>query len=109
MNNSKTAVGDNDHAEDHAVVQVEDDEDAAGAWTPDFHWLTDALAIGGRFPNERAAELASAHEMRAVVDLRAEESDDEAALQAAGIELLHLPTPDMEPARHEQLETGVAF
>ena len=65
--------------------------------------------MGGHFPNDRAAELAAIHGIRAVVDLREEDCDDATALRAAGIELLHLPTPDMKPARHEQLEAGVAF
>jgi protein-tyrosine phosphatase len=78
-------------------------------WTPDFQWLTDDVAVGGCFPMEQAAELAAAHGIAAVVDLRAEDCDDEAALREAGIELLHLPTPDLEPARHEHLEAGVTF
>jgi protein-tyrosine phosphatase len=76
---------------------------------PNFHWLTPQLAVGGAFPIERAAHLAEAHEIRAVVDLRAEDCDDEAALREAGIEFLHLPTPDLEPASHDHLEAGVAF
>jgi len=83
-----------------------DDQDA---WTPDFHWLTDELAVGGCFPIERAADLAEVHRIRAVVDLREEGCDDEARLKAAGIEFLHLPTPDMEPAALGRLERGVAF
>ena len=79
------------------------------AWRPDFQWLTDDVAVGGCFPMEQAAELAAAHGIGAVVDLRAEDCDDEAVLREAGIEFLHLPTPDLEPARHEHLEAGVAF
>jgi protein-tyrosine phosphatase len=56
-----------------------------------------------------AAELAKEHGIRAIVDLRAERCDDPAALRAAGIDFLHLPTPDMEPPSHEHLERGVAF
>lgn len=67
------------------------------------------MALGGCFPAERAGELAAAHGIAAVVDLRAEDCDDEAQLRASGIELLHLPTPDLEPASNEHLERGVAF
>ena len=81
----------------------------SGEWSPDFHWLTDQVAVGGCFPVERAGELAEAHGIRAIVDLRAEECDDQAQLNVAGIELLHLPTPDLEPASHGHLERGVAF
>ena len=76
---------------------------------PDLHWLTDRLAVGGCFPIERAAELARSHGIRAIVDLRAEDCDDEQALLAARITLLHLPTPDMEPASVAMLDSGVAF
>jgi rhodanese-related sulfurtransferase len=80
-----------------------------GDWSPDIHWLTDQLALGGCFPMEQAAHLSEALGIGAVVDLRAEERDDFESLRAAGIELLHLPTPDLEPATYERLETGVAF
>jgi protein-tyrosine phosphatase len=57
----------------------------------------------------RAAHLAAAHGIRAVVDLREEDRDDEAQLRAAGIDLLHLPTPDLEAATAEMLDRGVRF
>lgn len=84
-------------------------EPLAEEWTPDFHWLTDQLAVGGRFAPHRARDLAEQHGISAVVDLRGEDRDDEEQLRAAGIEFLHLPTPDLEPATHEHLERGVAF
>jgi predicted protein tyrosine phosphatase len=84
-------------------------EQAEAAWSPDLHWLSDNLAVGGCFPMERAVELAESHGIAAVVDLRAEACDDEAVLRRAGIDFLHLPTPDLEPAKHEHLERGVAF
>jgi protein-tyrosine phosphatase len=87
------------------------DEHAAGkdGWRPDISWLTDQLAVGGCFPIERAVDLARAHRIRGVVDLRAEDRDDEERLRAAGIDFLHLPTPDFEPATVAMLEQGVAF
>jgi protein-tyrosine phosphatase len=89
--------------------QEEDEEDRGAHWTPDFHWLTDRLAVGGCFPSGRAGELAREHGIAAVVDLREEECDDEESLRAAGIDFLHLPTPDMEAASADMLERGVRF
>ena len=83
--------------------------EAAPRWTPDFHWLTDSLAVGGCFPPERARELSAEHGIGAVIDLRSEDRDDEAALRQQGIELLHLPTPDLEAANVEMLDLGVGF
>jgi protein-tyrosine phosphatase len=77
--------------------------------SPGFHWLTDQMAVGGCFAAQDASRLTEVHGIRAVVDLRAEACDNEALLGAAGIDLLHLPTADLEPATHEHLETGVAF
>jgi protein-tyrosine phosphatase len=96
--------------EEEDALGVEEDDDAASEeWSPDLQWLTDQLALGACFPMEQAPRLAARHGIDAVVDLRAETCDDEAALRAAGIELLHLPTPDLEPATHEHLERGVTF
>jgi rhodanese-related sulfurtransferase len=79
------------------------------AWRPDFDWLTDQLAVGGRFPCARAVQLAREHGIKAVIDLREEEQDDEELLAGAGIQLLLLPTPDLEPVSVSMLEQGVAF
>jgi predicted protein tyrosine phosphatase len=78
-------------------------------WHPGFHWLTEDLAVGGRFPIERAGALAREHGIGAVIDLRQEDCDDETLLRAAGIDFLHLPTPDLEPASIAKLDQGVAF
>ena len=84
--------------------------DASGEpWQPNFHWLTDALAIGGCFPVERAQELAREHGISAIVDLREEDCDDPERLRSAGIDFLHLPTPDLQPASAAMLERGVRF
>lgn len=80
-----------------------------GSWVPNFHWLTDDLAVGGCFPMERAHDLASEHRIGAIVDLRREACDDERLLRAQGIDFLHLPTPDLEPASSDMLEQGVRF
>ena len=81
----------------------------AGEWEPNFHWLTESLAVGGCFPVERTAHLADAHGIGAIVDLREEDCDDEALLSRHGIAFLHLPTPDLHPATVERLESGVEF
>jgi rhodanese-related sulfurtransferase len=98
-----------DEEEDAVTVEEEDDAAASEEWNPDLHWLTDRIALGACFPMERARHLAENHGIAAVIDLRAEDRDDEAALRDAGIALLHLPTPDLEPATHAHLEKGVAF
>lgn len=91
----------------------EDEEDRLNveeeAWTPDFHWLTDNLAVGGCFPIDRAGELADKYGIGAIVDLREEDRDEERRLRAAGIAFLHLPTPDLRPASVQMLERGVRF
>lgn len=78
-------------------------------WLPNFDWLTDDLAVGGCFPIERAEELARDHRIGAIVDLREEDCDDQTRLRAAGIDFLHLPTPDLHPASAAMLERGVRF
>lgn len=82
---------------------------AETGWTPEFDWLTEQIAVGGCFPVEHAAELAEAHGISAVVDLREEACDDHEALGRAGMRFLHLPTPDMHPAPLHMLEEGVRF
>ncbi|RYY53926.1 MAG: protein phosphatase [Comamonadaceae bacterium] len=78
-------------------------------WQPDFDWVTPQLAVGGRFPAEHAALLASAHGIDAVVDLRLEDQDDEQLLRSHGITLLHLPTEDMYGVEPARLDEGVRF
>ncbi|MFL6752925.1 MAG: dual specificity protein phosphatase family protein [Sphingomicrobium sp.] len=84
-------------------------DEGPAAWTPDLHWLSDELAVGGCFPAERAGELARSHGIRAVVDLREEACDDERLLRGSGIDFLHLPTPDLEAASPAMIDRGVAF
>ena len=79
------------------------------AWEPDISWLTEQLAVGGCFPLERALDLAEDHRIRAVIDLREEDRDDAQRLRDAGIDFLHLPTRDLEPATIDMLDAGVRF
>ncbi|NNM71855.1 protein-tyrosine phosphatase family protein [Enterovirga aerilata] len=78
-------------------------------WRPNFSWITDHLAVGGRFPSERAEALAREYAIRAIVDLRSEDRDDEAVLHRHGVALLHLPTDDHQAVSQPMLEDGVAF
>lgn len=66
------------------------------------------LLVGGSVPRASYTKLA-AEGVTAVIDLRAERRDDEAALAALGIELLHLPAPDRYPPSVEQLMRGVEW
>lgn len=74
-----------------------------------FDWVDTDLAVGGSFSCDAAPALAREHGIGAVVDLRSETCDDPAALAAAGLRFLHLPTPDMEGVTQPMLEAGVAF
>jgi len=79
------------------------------AWQPNLSWITPHLAVGGSFPAERAEELARAHGVRAVIDLRAESRDDESLLLRHGLSFLHLPTDDHLAVSPPMLAEGVAF
>jgi hypothetical protein len=109
----KTAVTRYAEDEEEDPAQEDGEEDRVTppqpSWSPDLDWLTDKLAVGGCFPIERARELAGDHDVRAVIDLREEDCDEVGRLRAAGIDFLHLPTPDLEPASAEMLERGVRF
>lgn len=82
---------------------------SASTWQPNLTWITDHLAVGGRFPSEQVAHLTSVLAIRAVVDLRSEDRDDEALLVRHGITFLHLPTPDHGAVAAAMLDDGVAF
>jgi protein-tyrosine phosphatase len=84
-------------------------DQSTAPWRPNLSWITDHLAVGGRFPTDRAEDLARELTVRAVVDLRSEDRDDEAILQRHGITLLHLPTDDHHAVSQPMLEDGVAF
>ncbi|HZZ89631.1 MAG TPA: dual specificity protein phosphatase family protein [Caulobacteraceae bacterium] len=79
------------------------------AWTPNFSWIQPDLAVGGSFPAERAPELASAHGLGAVIDLRVEQCDDAVLLGGCGLRFLHLPTVDMAGVSQPMLDEGVGF
>lgn len=74
----------------------------------DISWITPSLAVGGAFEKAEIPRLALMG-IRAIVDLRAEAADDEAALAAYGLQMLHLPVPDTYPPSTEQLDQGAGW
>jgi protein tyrosine phosphatase (PTP) superfamily phosphohydrolase (DUF442 family) len=70
--------------------------------------ITDQLVVGGSVP-VRAYPRLKAMGVTAVIDLREEAKDDEAALAKLGIELLHLPATDRYAASQVQLREGVEW
>jgi protein-tyrosine phosphatase len=79
------------------------------AFALDLHWLTEQLAVGGRFPAAAAAALAAEHHIGNVVDLREEDRDEEVELRRHGILLLHLPTTDRCALSRRALRDGVTW
>ncbi|RDI21934.1 dual specificity protein phosphatase [Pseudacidovorax intermedius] len=77
--------------------------------SPHFDWITPQLAVGGHVPVGFYPELAGMHGVRAVIDLREEDRDDEEALTRHGVRLLHLPTPDMCSVGDAHLDHGIRF
>jgi protein-tyrosine phosphatase len=66
------------------------------------------LWVGGSVARSQYPALA-AQGLTCVIDLRAERWDDAAALNALGLELLHLPVVDRYPPSVEQLMKGVEW
>lgn len=83
--------------------------DPVSCWTPNLDWITTDLAVGGSFPTEQAEHLATQLGIGAVIDLRAEDRDDEAVLQRHGLVFLHLPTVDHHAVSPAMLTDGAAF
>jgi len=70
--------------------------------------ITDELVVGGAVPVRSYGRL-KAMGVTAVIDLREEAKDDEAALAKLGIELLYLPATDRYAASQDQLRTGAEW
>jgi predicted protein tyrosine phosphatase len=70
--------------------------------------ITDQLVVGGSIPVWAYPRL-KAMGVTAVIDLREEAKDDEAALNKLGIELLYLPATDRFAASQDQLRQGVEW
>lgn len=75
----------------------------------DFHAFDKGLYVGAAYPCEAVPCIATVYGVSAVVDLREEACDDGAALARHGVDLLHLPTPDLEPVSLAMLRQGVDF
>jgi protein-tyrosine phosphatase len=86
-----------------------------------FEWLTDLqpkqlnyseitpqFAVGGAFRRRQIKNLKQ-RGVTAVVDCRLEAEDDAAALAEAGIEFLHVPTPDRHGFTYVQMQQGVEW
>lgn len=73
-----------------------------------LNWVAPGLAVGGSF---RPVQVEGLRELaiRRVVDVRAETCDDRDLLARHGIELLHLPTPDLNPLDRSSLVRGVEW
>ena len=87
----------------------------AGTWLDsimkqglNLSWVAPGLAVGGSF---RPLQVEGLRELavRRVVDVRAENCDDRELLARHGIELLHLPTPDLHPLDRSSLVRGVEW
>ncbi len=87
---------------------MSDPAEADGGRAQGFDWVTPLLAVGGSLPADAAPSLERAG-MRAVIDLRDEDSDDPRLLADHGIDFLHLPTRDHHAVSQAMLDTGVAF
>jgi protein tyrosine phosphatase (PTP) superfamily phosphohydrolase (DUF442 family) len=70
--------------------------------------ISDQLVVGGSVPTWAYPRL-KAMGVTAVIDLREEAKDDEAALAKLGIELLYLPATDRYAASQDQLRQGVEW
>ena len=70
--------------------------------------VTPQLAVGGAFRRRQIKRLKH-RGVTAVVDCRQEACDDANALAQAGIQFLHLPTPDRYGFSYEQMSDGVTW
>lgn len=70
--------------------------------------ITPQLAVGGAFRKRQIKRLRQ-RGVTAVVDCRKEAEDDAAALAAAEIAFLHVPTLDRHGFTYEQMEDGVEW
>ena len=72
-------------------------------------WPLPALAVGSCLIGRDLEQFVTAHAVRAIVDLRAEERHDLPALRRLGVQLLYLPTPDCCAVSSRALRRGVAW
>ena len=70
--------------------------------------VTPQLAVGGAFRKRQIKRLTQ-RGVTAIVDCRMEAQDDAAALARAGIQFLHVPTPDRYGFTYGQMRDGVTW
>lgn len=71
-------------------------------------WITPELSLGPRFDTDEAETLAR-QGVGAVIDVRSEACDDEAALARHGLRLLHMAVDDHRPPTQEQLQQATEW
>jgi HAD superfamily hydrolase (TIGR01549 family) len=71
----------------------------------DVDWIAPDLAVGSRIDPRNVPRLRRMG-VEAVVDLRAEETDDPALLNQYGLRFLHLPMTDGDPLTQDQMRDG---
>ena len=71
-----------------------------------YSQVTPRLAVGGAFKPRQIKRLKE-RGVTAVVDCRQEALDDQETLAKAGMQFLHLPTPDRYGFTYDQLHSGV--
>jgi hypothetical protein len=76
---------------------------------PDLDFITDNLAVGGALRTDEQIQALPALGIGAVVDMRAESTDNVAELERQGIHFLRLPTIDWHPPTQDDLDAGVAW
>jgi predicted protein tyrosine phosphatase len=75
----------------------------------DLDWITPDLAVGGCCAPERVADLAREHGLGAVIDVRAETTDDATSWGRCGVAFLSLPTEDHAAIAPAMLRAGLDF
>lgn len=74
-----------------------------------FDWITDDIAVGGRYGDGVVPDLWARWRFAAVIDLRAEAGGPAELLREHRIRHLHLPTDDLGALDPLSISAGVAF
>jgi hypothetical protein len=83
-------------------------EETKTLWQPEFSWILNSLAVGASFPRGVAERLALECGIRAVIDVRIEDSDHPEELAFHVVAFLHLPTEDACAVSQEMLDEACA-
>jgi hypothetical protein len=76
--------------------------------TLNLSWISESLAVGGAYRRSDVRRLAALG-ITAVIDARAEATDDERLLAQHGITLMRLPAPDRYALSYDQLLAGAEW